>query len=243
MNAVEARGATDKLKAIMARASEQYEAACRKADETLETSRPLFAQLYLRRAWEALRYATWEKFCVAEFGVSERHAYRIKAAQKIQAELTTDQWSVTTIPESQCRELAAEKDPVVRKAILSEATEKGSKPTTAGRLRDITHRYKAATTAREKIDALADSKAELGRLAGRRDIKKRIGHAETAGDLIDDARKKYLSIVKTVERARRHYGIACANILDPVVERHLGDVVARCVAKAEKLAGELAGMA
>lgn len=69
--------------------------------------RTLLASGYERQAWLALGYSNWTE-CLEtlsnKYGFSERHAWRLHAANETQKLLTN--WSVGDIPESQLRPLA-----------------------------------------------------------------------------------------------------------------------------------------
>lgn len=242
MNAAEARACIDRIKGVRDRAQQIVADAVARAEGTLLDARPYFAQLLLRGGWQALNYPSFVACVEAELGVSERHAYRIQAAANERQELsTTDPGSVTNIPERQLRELAAVKDPVVKKAILSAATRDGTRKTSASSLKVHTDRYKNASTAEEKIAALKASKQELGQRAERSKAKKQLGHAGLAAKFIADCIRWYGQIRKTAKRARRHAGIASGDFRDGAVERHLTQAAEACERKIVELSESLNG--
>jgi N6-adenosine-specific RNA methylase IME4 len=70
----------------------------------IQNARVLILDLYERRGWEALGYASWRECVVAEFEASERHMYRqLQAAMSEREICPTGQIGV--IPERHLREL------------------------------------------------------------------------------------------------------------------------------------------
>jgi hypothetical protein len=241
MTAAEARAAADQSKDYMGRAADCLDQGRQAAGQWYQKAAPLIAALQAREGWKALAYSSWREFCEAEYGVTIRRIQQVLAAYQLQTE-EANPVRFASIPERQCRELAAEKDPVIRRAIHNKATANGTKPTTAAELRQAREEYHAATSPAAKIAALNRAREAAKKAADRRDLERKVKHAEKAADLLLRCLKWYAAIEATLRRARRHHGIACGEHRDPVMEAHIEKAVKRAGARQEALEKQLAAM-
>ncbi len=89
----------------------------------LRDARLLLLDLYERRGWQALGYASWRECCAAEFGVSVSHLYRLLQAARVERDLGGDgaTHDGRAIPERVLRELGRLDTAAERQEVWAEA--------------------------------------------------------------------------------------------------------------------------
>lgn len=113
--------------------------------EQAKTLRTILKEGYDRKAWIALGFTDWThclQSLANEFGLSERHMWRLHSANETQKLLTN--WSVEEIPEGQLREIAKLDDPdqvLAWKTVVETAVATGGK-VTAGYVKEVAETLK-----------------------------------------------------------------------------------------------------
>lgn len=247
MTALEARKKTDALIDILSKADESvkevYEKAGRKAA-------PLLEELRKGRAWVAMGLPDWKTYVETCLGMSIRRSQQLRKAYDIEQQLLTFQPSpeanpvrIGDISERVCRELGRVADVAARTQIWDQCNANGK--TTAPEVAKAVKEYHSSRnpqTAKDKIAELNATKQKLREEVEKSDRNDQLAHEDTCEALLRRCLKRYEQIEDDAIRARRHHGIACGNLKDAIMERHINSAVARAQAKQESLKKEIAAM-